>query len=114
MRIELFQRATNVVRIFRGIRAGSDGPVVGGAGTDISVGKINLLASGLGQRNTALVRNHANDLDPHGFGRLNTNKNALANWGLTWIGTTRQDLINHDLRVARLVVFFSEGAALEQ
>jgi len=28
----------------------SEGPVIGGAGTDVCVGKVNLLASGLAQR----------------------------------------------------------------
>ena len=69
--------------------------MIGRAVSDVRVGKINLFASRLAQRYTALVGDDSNDFDPNWFGCLNADKNALAHRRLTGIGTIRQNFINH-------------------
>ena len=88
--------------------------MIDGAGADVRVGKVDLLASGLAQRNTALVGDDANNLDPYGFGSLNADKNAFADCRLTRIRVIGHNFIDNDLGVARLVIFIGECAALEQ
>lgn len=48
MRIESFEGGANVVGVVGGIAIGAEGPAVGVAGTEVGVGKINLLAAGVG------------------------------------------------------------------
>ena len=88
--------------------------MIDGSGANVRIGKINLLAPRLAQRYTALVGDHADDVDPYGFGRLNADKNALADRRLTWIGTIRQNFIDDGISAARLVVLVGEGAAFEK
>src|SRR5947209_1506038 len=107
-------RSANIVRVFRWIGAEPERPVVGDAEADVRVGEIDLLASRLAQRYAALVGDDANDFDPYGFGRLNADKNTLADRRLTWIGTIRQNFIDDGISAARLVVLVGEGAAFEK
>ena len=88
--------------------------MIDGSGANVRIGKINLLAPRLAQRYTALVGDHADDVDPYGFGRLNADKNALADGRLTWIRTIGQNFINNDIGATWLVVLVVIGTALDQ
>src|SRR5260370_11686960 len=55
-----------------------------------------------------------NDLDRYGFGRLDADKNALADGGLIGIRTIGQNFVNDGIGAAGLVVVVGEGAAVEQ
>src|SRR5207249_324846 len=110
VRVECLDCSANVVRVFRWIGAESESPVIGRAEADVGVGEINLLASGLAQRYTALVGDDTNDFNPYRFGRLDADKNALADRGLTWIGAIGQNFIDDGISAARLVVFVGECA----
>ncbi len=88
--------------------------MIGSAGADVGVGEINLLASRLAQRYAALVGDDTSDFDPYGFGRLDADKNALADGGLIGIRTIGQNFVNDGIGAAGLVVVVGEGAAVEQ
>src|SRR6202521_6466245 len=78
MRIEPFDRRANVASVFCRIAAGSNGPLPGRTGSHECVGKVNLLASTIGQRLVALVSYAPDNLHPLSLRRAKADQNALA------------------------------------
>lgn len=103
----------NLGCVLSGRTRGAEDPVVGQA-SDGTVGDEDLLAAGLGQRTFTLVGGHADDFDPLRFGRVDADKQALADSGLAWKDFRRDLVIDQHEAALGEVVGVGKGAAIEE
>src|ERR1700674_2080 len=114
MRIEPFDRRANVASVFCRIAAGSNGPLPGRTGSHECVGKVNLLASTIGQRLVALVSYDADNLHPLSLRRAKADQNALADRRLVREGLIGELLVDDHQVATRYVVRIGERASRDQ
>ncbi len=95
MRIRFFNRGTNCASVICRIIPRSNRPGIDSAGSCECIGKINLFASWLCQRDGMLMRNHANYFDLFRLGRAEADQNTPTHGGLPVECFVRKDVINH-------------------